>query len=169
VPFGKIDMHTPQEVREIVDRHEQQRSHSCFQSAVEIVLKLKGVLGVDEYPEQSITANDGRGYDPFVGKKMYGAVEVEFEERKFPQFSRAAIEEGLKLLAEDIYPIYSFRWPEGSEAAFHGFVGFSDEGDRIAFITRKGIGPGPAERRNELELILSQKKTEILIVRITKR
>ena len=139
-------MLNPDAVHSIVDKHEQLRPFSCFQSAVEMVLKLHGVLAEGEYPEQSILANDRCGYVPYAGKmKKYGDYHVVFEERKFPQISHAAIDEGRRLLSEGIYPIFSFRWPEGREEDYHGFVGFLNEGGDISLSRRRMLAPARDE------------------------
>ena len=155
-------MKTPGEIKNILDQHEQKRPFSCFQSAVEMVLKLNEVIAQDEYPEQSVDANDGRGYEPFSGKtKHYGRVAVCFEEIKFDPFG-SAIDKGRELLEDGLYPIYSFEWPSGG---FHGFVAFTNETGGISFFTKTKLGILPADRY-ELNNVLPQKKTEILVVRV---
>lgn len=151
------------QVQQLLDRHQQLRPLSCFQSAVEMVLKLYGIIAVDAYPEQCIVANDGRGFEPFAGKrKRYGAIEVDFIEEKFEPISQAAFDRGRALMDEGIYPIYSFQWPNGG---FHGFVGFRNEAGELEFITKTQLGPGAAQRFTEAYLRPHQTKTEILIVR----
>jgi len=155
----------PSEIQNVLDKHEQQRPLSCFQSAVEMVLKLNSILSEGDYPEQSITANDGCGYEPFAGKKKrYGRFEVSFEEIKFDPLGDA-IKKGRELLEEDIYPIYSFMLPDRS--GYHGFVGFKNEMDDISFFTKAQLGPCAAHRFNLLEIIIPQTKTEILLVRFS--
>ena len=130
-----------------------------------MVLKLQGILEIHEYPEQNITSNDERGFAPFAGKtKRYGKWEASFEERKFEPITDNALEHGRALLKERIYPIYSFRWPDGS--GYHGFVGFMNEMNDISFVTKNKLGPSAAKRFNLMEIIIPQKKTEILIVRL---
>lgn len=51
----------------IVDTHAQLRENSCAASAVELVLKLLGVLKNGEYPLQSDLANEGKGFGHFAG------------------------------------------------------------------------------------------------------
>lgn len=161
-------MLSPVEAQNILNGHQQLRSHSCFQSAVEMVLKLYGALREGEYPEQNIPANDRRGFEPFAGKtKRYGAWEVIFEERKFEPFTPTALDQGRALLEEGVYPIYSFIWPDGS--GYHGFVGFTNEVGDLCFFTKKRVGGCPVERVNLLEIILSQTKTELLVVRASQR
>jgi len=69
----------------IVNSHRQLRLTSCFQSAPELWLKIKGVIRISEYPEQHIPENDGRGYEPFPnnGLKVYGRKRVHFEKITF--------------------------------------------------------------------------------------
>lgn len=152
------------EINLILNKHEQKRPLSCFQSAVEMVLKLHGVVAEGEYPEQDIVANDQRGYEPFAGKeKQYGETHVSFEEIKFEPLG-GAVDKGRELLKEGVYPIFSFMWPDGS--GFHGFVGFQNEGGDLSFFTKKSIGVCLATRLNLPEIIFAQVKTEILVVRI---
>lgn len=152
------------QVQQLLDSHQQLRPFSCFQSAVEMVLKLYSVIPANAFPEQNIVANDGRGYEPFAGKrKHYGATEIEFIEEKFEPFTAAAVDRGRALLNEGIYPIYSFRWPTGG---FHGFVGFRNEAGELEFITKDKVGSALAKRYARADLMPHQAKTEILIVRI---
>ena len=155
----------PAKIFSLLSGHEQKREYSCFQSAVEMVLKSHGILKIHEYPEQNISENDRRGFEPFAGKtKCYGNWEASFEERKFEPITDKAIEDGRALLKEGIYPIYSFMWPDGS--GYHGFVGFLNEMNDISFVTKNKLGTSVAKRFNLMEIILPQKKTEILIVRL---
>lgn len=96
-------MLTAAQVHQLLDGHQQLRPLSCFQSAVEFVLKLYGVIPPNAYPEQNIVANDGRGYEPFAGKrKHYGATEIEFIEEKYEPIRAAGIDRWRALLNEDI-------------------------------------------------------------------
>ena len=161
-------MKTPAEIKKIRDNHTQMRENTCFQSAVEMVLKLYGAIREEEYPEQSFVELDGGGIAPFAerAQRIYDGFEATFAEEKFPEARFAAdLEEakrrGIALLAEGIYPIYSLVWPSDG---YHAFVGIPHSQDKMQFITKSKMGKSYTKISNVLELWPHQVKTEILIV-----
>ena len=156
-------MKTPDEIKAIIDNHTQMREHSCFQSAVEMALKLYGIIDAESYPEQAIVENDGKGFEPFKGTKTYGATTVSFTETKYEPISDNATQEAKALFAKNIYPVFSFRWPVGS---FHGFVGYTSPNGDLAFITKNSLGKGYTDIWPQSKIWPHQAKTEILTVRI---
>jgi hypothetical protein len=163
----KCKMLTPAAIQATLGRHDQLRPFSCFQSAVEMVLKLRGIVGEGAYPEQNTCEYDRRGYEPYASSsRHYGCWHVTFEEERFDPITPVAIRRGKELLEEGIYPIYSFEWPHGTPCRFHGFVGFRNESGDISFVTKDLVGPCPALRMERDAIVPFQKKTEILIARV---
>ncbi len=161
-------MKTPAEIKKVIDNHTQMRGNTCFQSAVEMVLKLYGVIREEEYYEQSLVELDGRGIAPFAdrGRRIYGGIEVTFVEEKFPEARFAANHEeawnrGVALLGDGVYPIYSLIWPAGH----HAFVGIPHRSEKMQFITKSALGKSHTKISSRFELWPNQVKTEILIVR----
>jgi len=153
---------TPQEIKTVIDQHTQMRGGTCFQSGVEMALKLYGVIEADSYPEQSIVENDGKGFDPFKGTKTYGEVIVSFLESKHEPISQKALDECSKLLADGVFPVLSFAWHGG----FHSAIAFTDSNGEIAFITKEQIGKRYTSIWLQRDIWPHQTKTEILAVRI---
>ena len=145
------------------------RGNTCFQSAVEMVLKLYGIVGEEEYHEQSNLDLDGLGIAPFSqrGAGAYHGKDVTFTEEKFPEDRFAANRDeawnrGVALLAEGVYPIYSLVWPTGGH---HGFVGVPHQSEQMHFVTKSALGKAHTKFASRLELWRHQVKTEILIIR----
>jgi hypothetical protein len=159
---------TYEEIRRIIDPHEQRRGLSCVQSAVEMVLKLNGLVPGGTHPEQDIVDLDEMGFAPYdaLGTKHFNDVAVGFREVKFDKrlcqnWRAAAWAAGLKLLQTDIYPIYSFQVPAG----YHCYVGIPDAADEMQFITKPKTGRCEAEIQGRHGIWAHQFKTEILVVR----
>jgi hypothetical protein len=56
-------------VKEIIDKHEQKQDFSCIPSAVEMILKLEGLVNLDYYEEQdSYTYKQGNSFSLYDGK-----------------------------------------------------------------------------------------------------
>lgn len=164
-------MKTFNQIRQVVDNHAQMRQNSCFQSAVEMVLKLYDILPIDAYPEQAFANLDGvAGFAHYVqlGQKTYNGTTVTFAEEKFdanqpPNWKTAAWQRGVALLAQDVYPIFSLARPGGG---FHGHIAIPDAADHMQFITRETLGLGAdAEIQGRQGRWQIQTKAEILIVR----
>ena len=157
-------MLTPVQIRSVINGHTQMREHSCFQSAVEMVLKLYNVISLDSYPEQAIVENDGKGFQPFQTTKQYGSTLVSFEETKYEPISQAALDKCVELLNGGIFPVLSLSWPDGR--GFHGFIAFLSDKDSLSFITKEQIGKAHTRIYEQADIWPFQAKTEILGVRI---
>ena len=162
-------MKSPAEIYKIISNHTQMRVDTCFQSAVEMVLKLNGIVGEEEYHEQSDVDLDGQGIAPFSQRatasyhgKAVTFIEEKFPEERFAANNNEAWERGVALLAEGIYPIYSLAWPTGGH---HGFVGVPHPSEGMHFVTKKLLGKAHTKFACRLELWPHQAKTEILIIR----
>ena len=156
-------MKTYDEIRAVIDGHTQMRHNTCFQSAVEMVLKLYGILGIEEYPEQALHELDGQGFAPYSATgltKIYNGTTVSFEEVKYEPLSPAARARGIQLLNQDIYPIYALM----IAGNHHEFIGIPDAVSHIQFITK--AYPGKANTIiQSAGLLDAQVKTEILLIR----
>ena len=80
-------------VENVIERHKQLRLTSCFESAPEMWLKVKGVILASCYPEQERVQNDGRGYEPYPddGIKKYGRRKVHFRKITYDYPDRADV------------------------------------------------------------------------------
>ncbi len=126
-----------------------------------MVLKLYGVIDLDSYPEQAIVENDGRGFEPFKGKKIYGKTTVSFSESKHEPISQKALGECSDLLANGVFPILSFVW----NGNYHSAVAFKNSDEEIAFITKERLGKNYTSVWLLRDIWPQQTKTEILSVR----
>lgn len=157
-----------QQIRTVIDPHEQKRQNSCVQSAVEMVLKLNGIIAAGEYPEQAYQKLDGKGFAAYtaIGHRRYGRFLVTFREIKFDKnlcadWRKDAWASGLDHLRGNIFPVYSFS----RGAGYHCYLGIPHETDGLQFITKPQVGPGQAEIQGRLGIWQHQFKTEILTVR----
>jgi len=157
-------------MKTVADHHEQQRQYSCVQSAVELVLKLYGVIGEGGYPEQSIEMLDRKGFEPYtrLGQKYYHGVPIAFWEEKFDpglqvDWDNMAWARGIALLRDGIYPIYSFLIASGD---YHAFVGIPDDQLPLQFVTKTKLGPSEADIQSRWGIWQGQTKMEILGVKI---
>jgi len=168
-------MKTFAEITVIADNHAQMREYSCVQSAIEMVLKLYGYLGQDEYPEQAHEELDGKGFIPWhmvIGARIYHGKKFTFVEEKFDNnlqpgnWKQAAWGRGMQLLDEQIYPIYSFEKPH-KPGQFHCWLGIRCEDQYgMQFTTKPLLGLTEKEIQSQIGPVwAAQTKTEILIIR----
>lgn len=104
-------------------------------------LKLDGIIGWADYPEQSIQWNDARGYEPYPngGEKTYGGTSVLFRKETFNApyddlFAAIAAE-----LAQGRYLVVSLRPPPVGSAFWHGYLVTHTEGDDFVVFTKNGV------------------------------
>ena len=154
-------MKTTDQIKAIIDNHTQMRSTTCFQLAVEMVLKLYEIIDADSYPEQAIVENDARGFEPFKENKAYGETTVSFTETKYDPISVKAVDDCVQLLKEGVFPILSFAWNND----FHSAIAFTDPDGKIAFITKEAIGKRYTNIWSLADIWPQQRKTETLAVR----
>lgn len=100
-----------QEQIAIVDAHRQIHQVSCIPSAVELVLKLHGVVDQDYYDQQQAWGNKSGSFGDYNGKEING---VKFTQSFFNDDSR--IPALLALLAAELgagrFPIISLATPQ---------------------------------------------------------
>lgn len=144
------------------------RQLSCFQSAPEMWLKLNKVIGWAEYPEQSLTQNDARGYEPYPenGTKSYNGVPISFRKETFHApydklFGALSAE-----LAEGRYIVVSLRPP--GDAGWHGYLVTHKEGDDFIVFTKNGLNDTDTQRDHLKNRLSTNEKVDCLFMSIAK-
>lgn len=141
----------------MASRHKQLRLNSCFQSAPEMWLKLKGVIQPDCYPEQSNFSMDQKGYTPFPkgGIKIYGRKRVCFDKQHFNSPYAGMHERFLDELDRGNPVVVSL--PVAGN--YHGYLLYSTKGSKNYRLISK-TSPFPAHPsvtiEDELEQYLQQ-------------
>jgi hypothetical protein len=147
------------------EKHKQLRTHSCFQSAPEMWLKVKGVIRASEYPEQSKPQNDGRGFEPFPDKafKKYGRRKVCFEKATF-NHPYTGMKEKFEAELNTGNPIVVSPHPVG-QPGWHGYLIYGQEnGDFL--MTTKTSPPNSTTQVSRLSLHLqTNEKVDCLFMR----
>jgi hypothetical protein len=155
------------ELRTQLNQHRQYREFSCFQSAPEMWLKLNNVISWTDYPEQSISQNDGRGYEPYPdnGTKPYNGVSVHFRKETFhPPYDKLFAALSAEL-SEGRYVVVSLHSPGNN--LWHGYIVTHKEADDFIVFTKSGPN-GATEQDHLKDRLSTNEKVDCLFMRIGK-
>lgn len=156
--------------QEILDLHQQLRSHTCFQMAPELALKLAGILEPQDYPFQGRVEWDGKGYSVYTEIYTFGQFDVEFEEIQYLYPYDGLIERLRQEISAGAFPILSLM--EQGQSSWHGYVGVEVLGDSdVRLLTKAGSLESQCRSHTSLlsNCTWNQLKVDCLFWRATER
>jgi hypothetical protein len=165
---GETGSLTPANVQKLLGQHKQMRNCSCFQSTPEMWLKLNGVIGWGDYPEQSQEHNDEKGYEPYPndGPKIYAGTAVQFLQQTFQApyeklFDRLSAE-----IADGRFVVVSLRPPWGG---WHGYLVTHKVDDDFIVFTKRGLNEGDTEEDRLKARLVTNEKVDCLFIQVAKQ
>jgi len=155
----------PEDVCKLLSQHRQQREYSCFQSAPEMWLKLNKTIGWAEYPEQSLSENDRKGYEPYPddGMKTYNGSTIHFRKETFNAPYDALFNRLKAELADGRFVVVSLR---PSWGGWHGYLVTHEVGNDFVVFTKHGLNEADTEEDRLSNRLKTNEKVDCLFMRM---